>query len=198
MEKRSYNSKLAMLSIAAVLSAAIAGFGIYKAFLQQGNLPVIKAAPQFTMNDIHGNPVSFEDVGKVKLIYFFFASCTDVCPVANQTLKKVQDELKSENVFGSEVQLFSITVDPKRDTHEVLKEYAQQFGADESGWKFLRSETPQEVRAVAERFGAGVLNEGGQMAHADIIFLVDEHNQLRQYYMDKDADSIVADVMRLL
>lgn len=196
MENKSTKIGLAILS-AILLVAAV--YMVYTTYFQKEKLPIIQAAPEFSMKNTNGETVAFDKVEKVKLVYFFYASCTDVCPISNQILNKVQEELKEEKVFGKDVELFSVTVDPVRDSAEVLKEYANQFGADASGWSFLRSETPAEVREVAEGFGSSVLNEGGEMMHADLIFLVDENNQVRQYYAsDKTIDTIVSDVLSLI
>src|SRR5690606_31262829 len=133
--------------------------------------------------NIDGDLVTFQDVDKVKLVYFFFSSCADECPVSTQTMNKVQEKLKSEGVFGQKAELFSITVDPKRDTLPVLTAYAEQFDADLEGWNFLRSETPAEAKQVSESFGGGVINEGEEIMHADLLFLVDPDNKLRKYYL---------------
>ena len=66
---------------------------------------------------------------------FIFTLCTDTCPVLTPMMSFVQDQLGRD--FGAKIAFVSITVDPERDTPEVLKEYAQAFGANLAGWSFL-------------------------------------------------------------
>ncbi|HEX7056481.1 MAG TPA: SCO family protein [Bacilli bacterium] len=188
-----------ILLTAAIIILLAAGYSVYANYFQKEKLPVFQAVPGFEMNDIYGERVVFADVKKPKLVYFFYASCADACPISNHILKLVQEQLKEKHVFGKKVEMFSITIDPVRDTNKVLQEYAKQFGADKSGWKFLRTETPKEVRDVAKGFGVEVLNEGGDMLHSDVIFLLDADNHIRKYFLtDKNVDTIVKDTMSLL
>src|SRR5215470_20026295 len=78
----------------------------------------------------------FSDIleDKVVLIYLFFTSCENTCPVINQTLANVQNMLGDR--LGSEIILISITTDPTRDTVAVVKEYSDYFGP-RAGWLFL-------------------------------------------------------------
>ena len=66
---------------------------------------------------------------------FIYTSCTDVCPMLTDKWRSVQEKLGSD--VRAKIAFLSITVDPERDTPEVLKEYAQNFGADLKGWSFL-------------------------------------------------------------
>ena len=81
--------------------------------------------------------------GKVVAVTFIFTMCTDTCPVLTPMMSFVQDRLGAD--FGSKIAFVSITVDPERDTPEVLKEYAQAFGANLAGWCFLTG-SPSAIR----------------------------------------------------
>ena len=74
-------------------------------------------------------------------------------------MARVQDELGPD--FGTKIAFVSITVDPERDTPEVLKEYAAAFDANSTGWSFLTGE-PATVREVAHRYGVAVAQDGGR------------------------------------
>ena len=77
--------------------------------------------------------------GKVVAVTFIFTLCTDTCPVLTPMMSFVQDRLGRR--FRRRRSCSSpITVDPERDTPEVLKEYAQAFGANLVGWFFLTGE----------------------------------------------------------
>lgn len=178
--------------------AIVVGYLVFSKSNQLEDLPVRQAAPQFSMNDMNGKSMTFEENAKVKLVYFFFASCPDACPISTQILKGVQDQLKTKKIFEKDVEMFSISIDPIRDTPEVLEKYAEMFGADDKGWHFLRPDTPEEVRIVSEGFGTGVLNEDDQMIHADLIILVDKNNQIREYYHNAEVETILKGIQSLL
>ena len=96
--------------------------------------------------------------GKVVAIAFIYTSCTDVCPMLTANMASVQDKLGS--AFGSKIAFVSITVDPERDTPEVLKQYAENFGADLKGWSFLTGD-PAIVREVGLKYGVIARKNGG-------------------------------------
>jgi protein SCO1 len=72
--------------------------------------------------------------GKTVIVNAFFTTCTSVCPPMNRNMEKIQEVLGDR--VGRDVFLVSITVDPKVDTPERLKEYAKKFHAGR-GWIFL-------------------------------------------------------------
>jgi protein SCO1 len=67
--------------------------------------------------------------------------------------------------IGRGIAFISITVDPERDTPEVLKQYAETFGADLNGWAFLTGD-PAAIQQVVLRYGAfAAKNASGQVDH---------------------------------
>src|SRR6202047_1311998 len=114
-------------------------------------LPRIAPAPDFTLTSQDGAQVSLTDLrGKVVAVTFIYTFCTDTCPVLTPMMSFVQDRLGPD--FGTTIAFVSITLDPARDTPEVLKEYAQAFGADLAGWAFLTG-APDTIREVTRRYG---------------------------------------------
>src|SRR3954447_14706781 len=96
-------------------------------------LPMMGVAPDFTLTSQDRKAVSLHDFrGKAVAIAFIYTTCTDVCPMLTANMARVQEKLGP--AFGEKVAFISITVDPERDTPEVLKEYANNFGADPKGW----------------------------------------------------------------
>src|ERR1700704_3230384 len=108
---------------------------------QDQPLPKIAPAPLFTLTSQDGAPISLADLrGKVVAVTFIFTLCTSTCPVLTPMMSLVQDRLGRS--FGKSVAFVSITVDPERDTPEMLKLYAQMHGADLAGWSFLTGPAP--------------------------------------------------------
>src|SRR5262249_17999459 len=104
-------------------------------------LPKIAPAPVFTLTSQDGAQVSLADLrGKVAAVTFIFTRCTATCPVLTPMMSLVQERLGRD--FGSKIAFASITVDPEHDTPEMLKLYAQSYGADLPGWSFLTGPPP--------------------------------------------------------
>jgi len=150
-------------------------------------LPEIGPAPDFALTSQDGARVALRDFrGKVVAVTFIYTSCPDICPILTEMLAGVQDELGAD--FGPRVAFVSITVDPARDTPEVLKAYAQGVGVNPAGWSFLTGEAAA-VREVARRYGVVVLDApGGGIDHTLLTSLVDRRGVLRVQYLGSRFD----------
>jgi len=101
---------------------------------------------------------------KVVIINPFFTECTGVCPIMNTNLQKIQEHLGDK--LGTEVHIISLTVDYKTDQPNILKVYAEGYGAKE-GWYFLTGEK-ENIELALKKLGKNV---NSREAH-DSIFLV--------------------------
>jgi protein SCO1 len=161
-------------------------------------LPVIGQAPDFVLRAQDGTQVTLAQFrGKVVALAFIFASCSSTCPILTAKMATVQDQLGSD--FGSRVIFLSITVDPEHDSPDVLKRYAETFGANPAGWKFLTG-SPQTIQAI-ER-GYGVLAERaptGDVDHTNLISVVDPRGMMRVQYLGVrfDPDELRRDLLSL-
>src|SRR5262245_12983619 len=146
------------------------------------SLPKIKPAPEFILTKQDGKRLALKELrGKVLAITFIFASCADTCPLLTAKMAGVQDRLGP--AFGPEVNFVSITVDPERDTPEILMRYAEAHKANPAGWAFLTG-SPTEIRDVAKRYGIYYKkNPGGDVDHTFLTSLVDQSGTLRVQYM---------------
>lgn len=192
--------KATMVAVSVVLLAAI-GY-VYFGGDKEPPFPEQGPASPFTLNDTTGQPVTMEtSTGQVKLLYFFFGNCPDVCPPTSHMLSRVQDRLVEEGVFGTKAQIFQITIDPERDTVENLTKYAANMNADPNGWKFLRGDI-EETKSIAEDYGIFYEQdkETGFFMHSNTVIMIDQDNQIRMRYNGDDLnDEIVAkDIMRLI
>jgi len=193
--------KVTMMAVSVVLLAAIA----YVYFGNKDEGPPFQnlgPASPFTLTDTTGEQVMMEaSYGKVKLLYFFFANCPDVCPPTSHMLSRVQDRLKEEGVFGTDAFIYQVTIDPERDTAENLAKYASNMNADAAGWKFLRGSV-EETKEIAGDYGIMYQEDEqtGFFIHSNTVILIDEDNQIRKRYNADDLDDelIAKDVKRLL
>ncbi len=104
--------------------------------------------PNFPLVNQDGETLHFYDdviKGKVVTINFMFTSCPDSCPMETAKLRKLQEMLGEH--AGRDVYMYSITVDPDRDTPAALKAYMKKFRIG-PGWQFLtgRKEDIDEIR----------------------------------------------------
>jgi protein SCO1/2 len=206
--KRPFAKRYAFPITLLAICVVLAGFLIWNsASNRTGKLPDQGAAADFTYNDIEGNPVTFSDSnGKVRLVYFFYSNCPDVCPPTTFMMSQVQDKLKEEGIFGSKVEFFSVTIDPERDTPEALKTFSSKFHADYTGWKFLRGDE-KETAELAKKYQLLVTKDkDGNFGHMNLIVLVDKKGRMRDFISpaangnpgDYDADALLQEIKSLL
>jgi protein SCO1 len=104
--------------------------------------------PNVTLLTQNGEKVRFYDDlirDKTVLINFFFVECTDgLCPTAIATMRRVQDLLGER--MGRDIFFLSITLEPKKDTPKILKEYSDNFNI-KPGWSFLTGK-PADVETL--------------------------------------------------
>jgi protein SCO1/2 len=162
-------------------------------------LPTIGPAPEFTLISQDGTRVSLADYrGKVVALTFIFASCTDTCPLLTDKMARVQNALGDN--FGARIAFISITVDPKRDTPEVLKDYATNFGANLAGWAFLTGDRAS-IRDIERRYGVFVeTTASGDINHTFLTSLIDPRGMLRVQYLGVrfDLEEFRRDLISLL
>jgi protein SCO1/2 len=99
-----------------------------------------------------GQKVRFQDdlmEDRIFVLNFMYTTCADVCPMETARLSELQAILGDR--VGEEIHMYSITVDPDRDTPEVLADYRERFGV-EAGWDFFTGDE-QEILTLRRRFG---------------------------------------------
>ena len=164
-----------------------------------GRLAQIGPAPEFSLTTTDGGRLSLGDLrGRVVAVTFIYATCVDTCPLLTAKMAGMQKRLGPD--FGSKVRFVSITVDPERDTSQILAQYARNHGADPTGWAFLTG-TPAEIREVGRRYGIfAKKTERGDVDHTFLTSIVDQHGTLRVQYLGIrfDPDEFLRDVRSLL
>jgi protein SCO1 len=142
--------------IVALLAVCIAAVGYF------AHLPAASAFdnsrwganyfPNVELTDQFGKTYHFYDdliKGKIVAIDLIYTRCTDACPLETAKLVQVQKFLGDR--VGKEIFLYSITIDPKRDTPEVLKAYAEKFHVG-PGWLFLTGKQA-DIELISKKLG---------------------------------------------
>lgn len=152
-----------------------------------------------SMTDHHGNPRSLSDFkGKVVTLFFGFTQCPDVCPTSLLTMGDVVSQLGDD---GDRVQVLFVTVDPERDTQELLANYVPVFDP-----RFLGLYgTLEQTEAVAKNFRIFYRKSGDTSGmnytidHSAGTYIFDPEGRVRLYVRHGvEAESIAADVRLLL
>jgi protein SCO1 len=142
-----------------------------------------RVAPAFTLKDADERTVGLEDFrGKVVILNFVFATCTDVCPLHSELIAELQRKMSA---LRDKVQFITVTTHPEFDTPEILKPYGEQHGLDPKNWTFLTSgpERPTETRELAESYGLKFTPVGnGQFVHGIVTHVIDQKGVLRARY----------------
>jgi protein SCO1/2 len=133
--------------------------------------------------------------GKLSLVYFGFTFCPDICPMSMQKLTEVINTLRQYQV---DVTFVFVTIDPERDTPEVLKEYLKNFDN-----KFIGlTGSKEQIQQVADQFKvyySKAHDQGNYMVdHSSFTYLMDhEGNYLKHFYLDSSSQEIV-DFVRVM
>ena len=185
------------LAVVCILSVAVPALAHQPG--RDVRLPTIGTAPPFALTIADGGRLALADLrGKVVAVTFIYATCTDTCPLLTAKLAALGTRLGKD--FGARVAFVAITVDPGRDTPDVLRSYAQAHSARGAGWAFLTG-TPAEVRDVAKRYGVFARKtDRGDVDHTFLTSLVDRAGALRVQYMGVrfDPDEMLRDLRSLL
>jgi protein SCO1/2 len=160
----------------------------------QKPLPVLGDVPAFQLTDQQGRTFSSASAlyGHVWVADFVFTNCEGPCPRMSSHMHNLQT--KTEGA----VKLVSFTVDPKRDTPEVLAEYSKKFGVDANRWSFLTGTVATLNMLDQDAFKLGTV--GDEIEHSTRFALVDKKGHIRAYYALSDGnpeDKIAKDVSRL-
>ena len=141
-----------------------------------------RPAPDFTLQDADGRPVSLADFrGKAVVLHFIYASCTDECPLHADLIARIQ-EMVNKTPMRDLVEFVTITTDPVRDTPEVMRGYGQAHALDPANWIFLTSgpDRPEETRNLVKRFGHQFKEiEGGVEIHGVVTHVIDREGNFR-------------------
>ena len=178
------------------------GACLFAAPAEGRRMAVIQNAPDFRLTTQDGGSLQRRDLkGKVLLVSFVFTTCNGSCPATTHRMGQVQQALKERGLLkGDRVRLLSITLDPARDTPEVLRRYMKLYDVDPATWTFLTG--PRErVEKTIRAWGMWAKPApGGQLDHPSRIFLVDTEGRIREIYNLQflKASWVVEDVAQLL
>jgi protein SCO1/2 len=188
--KRSAAWKAILILIPVVTAGAL--FWLRQAQVQQltnRTLATYGVLPSFELVNQNAEPFgSAQLAGKIWIADFIFTTCPGPCPIISTRMSELQKPLEK-----TDIHFVSFTVDPEKDTPEVLREYAEKVNAQPTRWDFLTG--PREAIHSLSRDGFKLgLSDGaeadGGPTHTTRFVLVDRHGTIRGYYDALAPDAV--------
>jgi protein SCO1/2 len=200
------NPSRKLTRIVIILSAVIAILSLYilltidlpnKPLAGQGGIAAdenVQIGGDFVLTDQNGNEFNSKMMkGRMSLVYFGFTYCPDICPTSLQKLSNVLSTLEKYQI---DVLPIFITVDPKRDTPALLKEYLGHFHP-----KFIGLTGDEDIiKKVADLykvFYAKVDTQGQEenkymIDHSSFVYLMDKNGKyMKHFYMSSTPEEII-------
>jgi protein SCO1 len=193
-----------MKTFAAALLAAL--FFLLSACTQQAEKPVFKLTDvtgasfgkTLELKDHNGQPRTLADFkGKVVTLFFGFTHCPDVCPTTLVEMANVMKELGSD---AGRVQVLFVSVDPERDTADVLKRYVPAFHPSFLGLTGNAEEIARAAKEFKIYYQKQKLPGGGYtMDHSAGTYILDSEGRLRLFAQyGAGAPALLHDIRQLL
>ena len=153
----------------------------------------------FFLSGPNGGVITASELhGKTVLIFFGFTSCPDVCPTTLTQLKMVVNSLGD---LADKMQIVLVSVDPDRDTPQVMKEYTASFGP----WLLGLTGSDEELTSFRKAYGVYAAMESSDakgsynVMHSAAVFAFDKKGQARLLISDlSDNAAVVADLTQLI
>ena len=184
---------------ALILTAVLAGCARSDPHYSLKNITGLVSPLEFQLTDQDGQPVTAANYrNDIVLLYFGYTRCPDECPT---TLTMLANALHTLGPQAAEVRVLFVSVDPRRDTTEVLKRYVNNFGPQFVG---LRPD-PDELSTLSKRYRIAYHYEkpdkygNYEVDHSSAIFIFDREGRARLLGLsDTTAPQVAADLHRLL
>lgn len=155
-------------------------------------------AKTFTLTDQHGKPRTLAEFkGKAVTVFFGYTQCPDVCPTNLSTMAQVVKLLGAD---GERLQVVFVTVDPERDTQQLLSEYMPAFHSTFLGLRGDAATTERvmkDFRIFAQKQG-DIAGGNYTVDHTAGTYAYDPQGRLRLYIRHGETPQNIADDLRLL
>ena len=182
---------LPLISIYAFINKDFVQNNFVQKIENQDSLP----GGHFKLKDQNNKIFDSSSSQKLMLIYFGFTYCPDVCPT---TLIKMADIIDRLGEDTKKINSIFITVDPERDTTDIISDYVSAFHEDIIGL----TGTENEIDKVAEDWGVYYEKEALEgeeeytVNHLDIIFLANANGEFVDYFPPKIQSVLIVEKIK--
>ena len=178
-----HTTRPALLVAALALAACSGQEPIGKARIEKGEDLAVGA---FDFLECSGRPLSDKDLkGKVWVGALIFTNCIGICIPMCTEMAKLQEEFEDEPDF----RIVATTVDPDRDTAEVLDKFGKSYGAKPDRWYFLTG-TKDDIRKFAVEGLRIPWKDDEAVTHSPDFVLVDRDGKIRDYFRQVQLDEM--------
>ena len=188
--KRKFDKSTLIWVMLGVIIIAIAAVNLWSVFGTKPERPTETASigvPDFSLTNQQGEPLGLSDmVGKVWIADFIFTNCPTICPAMTQEMARLQSEFVADPVY-----FVSFSVDPERDTTEVLTRYAKAYGADHRRWHFLTGDKAHIYQVAEEGFSLAAGHKGSEILHSPRFVLVKADGNIHDYYDSRSKPAML-------
>ncbi|MYB93185.1 SCO family protein [Candidatus Poribacteria bacterium] len=188
--KRKFDKSTLIWVMLGVIIIAIAAVNLWSVF---GTKPEVLtetasiSVPDFSLINQQGEPLGLSDmVGKVWIADFIFTNCPTICPAMTQEMARLQSEFVADPVY-----FVSFSVDPERDTTEVLTRYAKAYGADDRRWHFLTGDKAHIYQLAEQGFSLAAGHKGSEVLHSPRFVLVRADGNIHDYYDSRSKPAML-------
>lgn len=154
----------------------------------------------FTLTNEDGQTVTADQyTGKVNLLFFGYTHCPDICPLTLGRLSSVMKRLPPD--VAEQVRVLFVSVDPKRDKPELLREYTSAFGENVVGLTGSRGQLDELTKRFRTTYGYGEPDENGDylVSHASAVYAFDTGGNARLLIRSSDSvEAIAEDITHLV
>jgi protein SCO1/2 len=192
---RTLSRRIAPVALLMMLAAC----GPSKPVFQGSDISGTDLGHGLALTDDNGQPRTLKDYdGKVKLVFFGYTQCPDVCPTSLAGLADVMKKLGSD---ADQVQVLMISVDPERDTPAVLKQYVNTFDPRFMGLRGTDEQTKQAAQSFKAYYAKEPTTDGKSYSvdHSSVFYLMDRTGAPRVLASNTiGTDALVHDIRALL
>ena len=161
--------------------------------------PQVSLIREFQLTDQHGEKFDIQSLnGKWSFVFFGYTFCPDICPTTLAVLTAMQKKLQHAPEIWSDTQVVFVSVDPERDTQEILANYMDFFNKEFYAVTGSRS----EIDKLTQQFGAGYIIEPETspghylVSHTGAIFLTDSQGALIASFSMPHDPGLIASLYR--
>lgn len=174
-------NKIYILSATIIVLGIAAGIAFFVIRDMTSKIP-----DDITLVTMHNEEYDFsKSEKKLKLIEFMYGHCPDICPTTTIRMNMLKRDLEKAGVYGDKIQFITVTIDPYRDTPEVLQQYMDTFEIEDDGNWILLTADPnnlkqdaRDIQRIADTFQFQYRDPGdGFYVHTTFVYLVNENNR---------------------
>ena len=189
--KRRLDKSTLIWVVLGVIIVGIAGVNLWSAFDTKPDVAAVEetagSVPDFNLMDQRGEPLALTDmVGKIWVADFIFTNCPTICPAMTSEMARLQSEFVADPIY-----FVSFSVDPERDTSEVLSRYAAEYGADDRRWHFLTGEKEHIYELAKDGFSLAAGHNGSEVLHSTRFVLVASDGRIYGRYDSRSKPAML-------